>query len=131
MQYSGNNSDGNLKLRGKTAIDAEHKNIPMEDEKRVTNKISDMYGIDSDEAKDIHRDYHLNRIVVLLLDRAKKHGMTESMFIDRIKSFDMIRYAHSVSQGELMEIAAVDILYRELCSLENNNLEDRYINYYG
>jgi hypothetical protein len=92
-----------------------------------------MYGVDSDEAVDIHVNYHFDRISAFLLRRARKNGMLESMFFKRLNSLNTIGYAYSVAQGELPEMAAVDILYKQLCNLHNDNLpfDDRYVNFYG
>ena len=122
------------KLRGRTAISIQHQNISAaQEEKRLNNKISEMYGVDSDEAIDIHVNYHLDRISAFLLRRARKNGMLESMFFKRLKSLNAIGYAYNVAQGELLEMAAVDILYKQLCNLHDNDdpTDDRYVSFYG
>ena len=122
------------KLRGRTAIRIQHQNISAaQEEKRLNNKISEMYGVDSDEAIDIHVNYHLDRISAYLLRRARKNGMLESMFFKRLKSLNAIGYAYNVAQGELLEMAAVDILYKQLCNMHNNDepTDDRYVSFYG
>jgi hypothetical protein len=122
------------KLRGRTAISIQHQNISAaQEEKRLNNKISEMYGVDSDEAIDIHVNYHLDRISDFLLRRARKNGMLESMFFKRLNSLNAIGYAYSVAQGELLEMAAVDTLYKQLCNLHNNDqpTDDRYVSFYG
>jgi hypothetical protein len=122
------------KLRGRTAIGIQHQNISAaQEEKRLNNKISEMYGVDSDEAIDIHVNYHLDRISAFLLRRARKNGMLESMFFKRLKSLNAIGYAYNVAQGELLEMAAVDILYKQICNLHNNDepTDDRYVSFYG
>jgi hypothetical protein len=122
------------KLRGRTAISIQHQNISAaQEEKRLNNKISEMYGVDSDEAVDIHVNYHLDRISAFLLRRARKNGMLESMFFKRLNSLNAIGYAYSVAQGELLEMAAADILYKQLCNLHNNDepSDDRYVRFYG
>ena len=138
---NGNNSDHtnieSTKLRGKSAIDISHKSILKEDEKRINIKISDIYGVDLDEAKEIHINYHLQRIFSLLLERVKKQGMTESLFVDIVRDLDIQEFAYQVSMGELIEMAAIDLLYKRLCEIQNNNFsnsglrEDRYINFYS
>ena len=56
-------NDESSKLRGRMAISIQHQNISAaQEEKRLNNKISQMYGVDSDEAIDIHVNYHLDRI---------------------------------------------------------------------
>jgi hypothetical protein len=58
--------------------------------------------------------------------------MTDSMFVDRVKNLDIYEHASMVAQGELIEMAAVDVLYKELCEAESKgSREDRYINFYG
>jgi hypothetical protein len=136
MEKDKNNSnDEALKLRGRMAISIQHQNISAaQEEKRLNNKISEIYGVDSDEALDIHINYHLDRISAFLLKRAKDNGMLESMFFKRLGNLNAIGYAYSVAQGELFEMAAVDILYKQLCRLHDNNdrlTDDRYVSFYG
>ena len=144
MQNPNNNSNNgdptdveSSKLRGKSAINILHKSILREDEKRVNVKISNIYGVDLDEAKEIHTNYHLQRIFSLLLERAKKQGMTESLFVDKVRDLDVQEFAYQVSMGELIEMAAIDLLYKQLCEIQNNMIsnnvirEDRYINFYS
>jgi hypothetical protein len=134
MEDKNDPNSESLKLRGRMAISIQHQNISAaQEEKRLNNKISEMYGVDSDEAVDIHVNYHFDRISAFLLRRASKNGMLESMFFKRLNSLNTIGYAYSVAQGELPEMAAVDILYKQLCNLHNDNLpfDDRYVNFYG
>ena len=132
MQNSNNKPNvESLKLRGRSAIEIEHKNKFKEDEKRIDSKISNIYRVDLEEAKDIHINYHLDRIFFLLMGRAKKNGMTDSMFVDSIKNMNVYEFALRVAQGELIEMAAVELLYRELCEEISGNGQDRYINFYG
>ncbi|HKG42478.1 MAG TPA: hypothetical protein VKA98_10100 [Nitrososphaeraceae archaeon] len=133
MQNS--NDDPNvksLKLRGRRAVDVEHRNKVKEDEIRINSKIAEIYSVELEEAKDIHINYHSDRILFFLMGRAKKNGMTDSMFFDRVKNLDIYEHASMVAQGELIEMAAVDVLYKELCEAESKgSKEDRYINFYG
>jgi hypothetical protein len=144
MQNPNNNSNNGdptdvepSKLRGKSAIDILHKSILKEDEKRINIKISNIYRVDLDEAKEIHINYHLQRVFSLLLERAKKQGMTESLFVDKVRELDVQEFAYQVSMGELIEMAAIDLLYKQLCEIQNNMIsnnvirEDRYINFYS
>ena len=144
MQNPNNNSNNGdptdvepSKLRGKSAINILHKSILKEDEKRVNVKISNIYGVELDEAKEIHTNYHLQRIFSLLLERAKKQGMTESLFVDKVRDLDVQDFAYQVSMGELIEMAAIDLLYKQLCEIQDNIIsnnvirEDRYINFYS
>ena len=134
MEDKNDPNSESLKLRGRMAISIQHQNISaVQEEKRLNNKISEMYGVDSDEAVDIHVNYHFDRISAFLLRRARKNGMLESMFFKRLNSLNTIGYAYSVAQGELPEMAAVDILYKQLCNLHNDNhpSDDRYVSFYG
>jgi hypothetical protein len=133
MEDKNDPNSESLKSKGRTAINIQHKNIAAQEEKRLNHKISEMYGVDSDEAIDIHVNYHLDRISAFLLKRARKNGMVESMFYKRLNNLNAIGYAYSVAQGELIEMAAVDILYKQLCNLDNDDTpsDDRYINFYG
>jgi hypothetical protein len=130
------NSDDSSKSqqRGRIALDLEHENILEENERRIDTKICILYGVEAEEAKEIHTNYHSHRLYFLLRDRARKHGMTESTFLERLESLNFYHYAYGVSRGELMEMAAVDILYKELCNSVNNgasNFDDRYVSFYG
>jgi hypothetical protein len=116
--------------RGRAALDLEHENISGEDERRMDTRICIMYGVEADEAKDIHTNYHSNRLYSLLRDRARKHGMIESTFLERLKSLNVYHYAQLVSQGRLMEMAAADVLYKGLYIPEYYQ-DDRYISFYG
>ena len=120
----------NSQQRGRNALDLEHVNISGEDERRIDTRICIMYGVEADEAKDIHTNYHSHRLYLLLRDRARKHGMTESTFLERLKGLNVYHYAQIVSQGRLMEMAAVDVLYKGLYISEYDQ-GDRYISFYG
>jgi len=131
-----NNShdSSNSQQRGRIALELEHENILEEDERRIDTKICILYGVEAEEAKEIHTNYHYHRLYFLLRDRARKHGMTESTFLERLESLNFYDYAYVVSRGKLMEMAAVDILYKVLCNSENNgpsNFDDRYVSFYG
>jgi hypothetical protein len=124
----------NSQHRGRIALDLEHENILEEDEKRIDLKICSLYGVGAEEAKEIHTNYHLHRLYFLLEDRSRKHGMTELTFLERLENLNFYHYAYAVSRGELMEMAAVDILYKGLCNSENSghsSCDDRYISFYG
>ena len=70
-------SDNNTMKKGKNAIDVLHKNISKENEKYINLKISDIYGVDFDEANEIHMNYHILRIKNLI----KKSDMLYKMSI--------------------------------------------------
>jgi hypothetical protein len=138
MQESNNSNHANpepSKLRGKIALDIWHRSISRDDEKWINTKISNIYKVALEEAKDIHTNYHSNRIMSLLLDWAKKHGMTESIFEAKQRELDVQEFAYQVSMGELIEMAAVELLYKHLCDTTKINsgqtIEDRYINFYS
>lgn len=123
----------NNQPRGKNALDIEHQNILEEDERRIDIRICTIYGVNVEEAGEIHINYHLHRIFTLLKTRATKHGMTESIYVERIHDLNLHHFAMQVSKGRLNENAAVDILYKGLTSLEmgRNYLDDRYNTFYG
>jgi hypothetical protein len=138
MQESNNSNSATSdrsNIRGKIALDIWHKSVLKDDERRINIKISNTYKVDTEEAKEIHTNYHSNRIMSLLLDWAKKHGMTESMFAANHRHLDLQEVSYQVSMGELIEIAAVEMLYKQLCDDSNTNssqtTEDRYINFYS
>jgi hypothetical protein len=120
----------NSQERGRTALDLEHESISAEDERRIDTRICIMYGVEVDEARDIHTNYHSHRLYLLLRDRARKHGMPESTFLERLKGLNVYHYAQIVSQGRLMEMAAVDVLYKGLY-MSDYDPDDRYISFYG
>jgi hypothetical protein len=128
MAYS--NDRLNSQQKGRIALDLEHENISEEDERRIDSKICTLYGVEYEEAKEIHTNYHSHRLYLLVRDRARKHGMTESTFLERLKSLNVYHYAQIVSQGRLMEMAAVDVLYKGLYISESDP-DDRYISFYG
>jgi predicted RNA-binding protein len=120
-------------LRGKTAISSAHENISIEDERRITYRISDIYKVTIEEASDIHVNYHHDRIRNMLRKRAKKHGMTDTVFEESVQRLDILKYALSISRGELIEMAAGDILFKQLSVMQSENEdtpEDRYFNFY-
>jgi hypothetical protein len=138
MQESNDSEHNNSNLsepRGRIALDMWHRSISKDDEKRINIKISKIYEVDLDEATDIHINYHSDRIISLLLNWAKKHGMTKSTFIANLRDLDVHELAYQTSMGEVIEIAAVELLYKQLCDNSKINSsqtrEDRYINFYS
>jgi hypothetical protein len=127
MVYPSNSSDKHHK--GKAALDIEHLGITSDDEKRMNDRITRIYGVDENEASEIHANYHYSRIFSLLFNRARNHGMTQPMFVDRIKNTNIFDQAYLVSRGELIEMAAVDLLYRQLCISADKQyaVDDRYL----
>ena len=134
MEDSNNYSETDtLKSRGKIAINSAHKNTSVDDERRITSRISDMYEVTIEEASDIHVNYHHDRIRNMLRLRAKKHGMTDTVFEKSVHHLNILKYAVSISRGELIEVAAGDILFKQLSDMQNENEdtpEDRYFNFY-
>ena len=119
------------KLRGKPAIQAAHVGVTGEDEARVDLTISSLYGVDSDEAADIHASYHVGRIFASLEQRARENGMKAQTLIERLQYLDVSGSAREVARGKVTEAAAVDSLFRGLSMIENPQRDDRYINFYG
>ena len=54
--------DNKIVTKGKNALDLLHENLVKEKEKDLNLKISDIYGVDYDEAIEIHINYHTLRI---------------------------------------------------------------------
>ena len=63
-----NNShdSSNSQQRGRIALELEHENILEEDERRIDTKICILYGVEAEEAKEIHTNYHYHRLYFLL-----------------------------------------------------------------
>ncbi len=119
------------KLRGRTAIRAAHSGITSEDEARLDLMISDLYGVDNDEAAEIHLNYHVDRMLAALAVRCKQRGMTSESIADRLPYLDVTAAARQLVKGKLSEAAAVDSLFRSLQATQNQDSDDRYINFYG
>ena len=121
-------------MRGRSAIDAAHAGITGSDEARLDATISSLYGVESDEATEIHANYHIGRMLASLEKRARENGMTRETLVDRAKYLDIHGAAREVAKGKLAETAAVDVLFRSLSTMENRSdpsEQDRYINFYG
>jgi hypothetical protein len=119
------------KLRGKPAIEAAHAGVTGEDEARLDLTISSLYGVESDEAADIHTSYHVERIFLSLERRARENGMKAQTLIERLQYLDVSGAARQVAKGKMTEAAAVDSLFRGLSTIENPHRDDRYVNFYG
>jgi hypothetical protein len=120
------------KPRGRSAIEAAHGNVISEDEARLDLMISDLYGVDSDEAAEIHLNYHLDRMLTAIARRCAEKGITSNNTIaDRLRYLDFSGVAYQVAKGRLSEAAAVDALFRSLRAIENQDSDDRYFNFYG
>lgn len=118
--------------RGKSAIDAVHTDASKEDEAKIGAKISQLYNVDSEEAADIHANYHAERIFAGLERRARENGMTREALLEKTEQLAIQEAAYQVATGQLAEAAAVDILFRNLYILESKGGDnDRYVNFYG
>lgn len=118
------------KLRGRSAIQAAHEGIIGPDEERVDAMISDLYGVRIDEARDIHLNYHVNRILLDLARRGRQKGIEHSELAEGLQHLDLPSSAYQVTKGKLTETAAVDALMRAIEAIENPGMNDRYVNFY-
>jgi hypothetical protein len=118
------------KLKGRSAIEAAHAGVTGEDEARLDVTISTLYGVDSEEAAEIHANYHVDKILVSLAKRAGENGMKRKTLAERVQHLDVPGAAYEVAKGKLTEAAAVDALFRGLATMENNGkAEDRFTIY--
>jgi hypothetical protein len=115
------------KLRGRSAIAAAHAGLTGEDEARLDATISQIYGVESDEAAEIHANYHIDKIFASLAKRARENGMKRQTLVERVQNLDVSGTAHQVARGKLTEAAAVDALFRGLSTIESGtNADDRF-----
>ncbi len=119
------------KPRGRSAIQAAHGGVMSEDEARLDLMISDLYGVDNDEAAEIHLNYHVDRMLAALTRRYAERGIRSDAIADRLRYLDVSGAANQVAKGRLSEAAAIDALFRSLRATENQDRDDRYINFYG
>lgn len=120
------------KLRGRSAIEAAHSGVTGEDEARLDATISQLYGVETEEAAEIHANYHVDKILASLAKRAGENGMKRETLAQRVQSLDISGAAYQVAKGKLTEAAAVDALFRGLSTIESNGkADDRYVNFYG
>jgi hypothetical protein len=119
------------KPRGRSAIQAAHGGVTSEDEARLDLMISDLYGVDNDEAAEIHLNYHVDRMLAALARRYAERGIRSNAIADRLRYLDVSGAANQVAKGRLSEAAAIDALFRSLRAAENQDRDDRYINFYG
>ena len=119
------------KPRGRSAIQAAHGGVTGEDEARLDLMISDLYEVDSDEAAEIHLNYHIDRMLAALARRCAEKGIRRDAITDRLRYLDVSGAANQVAKGRLSEAAAIDALFRSLQTTENHERDDRYINFYG
>ena len=119
------------KPRGRSAIQAAHGGVTSEDEARLDLMISDLYGVDNDEAAEIHLNYHIDRMLAALAGRCEQRGIRSESIADRLSYLNVSAAANQVVKGKLSEAAAIDSLFRSLQATENQDRDDRYINFYG
>ena len=119
------------KLRGRSAIEAAHAGVTVEDESRLDAAICDLYGVDNEEAIEIHANYHVDKILASLARRARENGMKRQAIADRLKHLDVAGVAFQVAKGKLTEAAAVDALFRGLSRIESSGKADDRFSIYG
>jgi hypothetical protein len=119
------------KPRGRSAIKAAHDGVTSEDEARLDLMISDLYAVDSDEAAEIHLNYHADRMLAALARRCAESGIRSDVIADRLRYLDVSGAANQVAKGRLSEAAAIDALFRSLRATGNRDNDDRYISFYG
>ena len=119
------------RLKGRSAIYAAHAGVVGEDEARLDATISRLYGVESDEAAEIHANYHVDKILASLARRAGENGMKRETLAKRVKNLDISGAAYQVAKGKLTEAAAVDALFRGLATIESNGKADDRFSIYG
>ena len=117
--------------RGRSAIQAAHGGVTGEDEAKLDLMISDLYGVDSDEAAEIHLNYHIDRMLAALARRCAERGIRSDAIADRLRYLDLSGAANQVAKGRLSEPAAIDALFRAVRAVDNQDSDDRYISFYG
>ncbi|MEW6604475.1 MAG: hypothetical protein AB1351_07265 [Thermoproteota archaeon] len=123
--------DKQQKLKGRSAIEAAHTGVTGEDEARLDATISELYGVESDEAADIHANYHIGKILASLAKRAEENGMKRETLAERVQYIDISGTAYQVAKGKLTEAAAVDALFRSLTVIESDGKADDRFSIYG
>jgi hypothetical protein len=119
------------KLRGRSAIQAAHHGITVEDEARLDVIISNLYGVNIDEAEDIHLNYHVDRILAIIARRGGEKGIKTNMLAERLQRLDLAGAAYQVAKGKLSEPGAIDALFRALAAMENPDKNDSHLSFYG
>lgn len=120
-------SNDKILTKGKMALDMLHKNVSKEDEKNINLKISDIYGVDFDEANEIHVNYHNLRINNLI----KKSDILQRMDQTMERYFDISSLSSMVVNGEITENTCLDILINAVRNKAQSQVKDRYINFYS
>ncbi|HEU5119728.1 MAG TPA: hypothetical protein VFT71_01970 [Candidatus Nitrosocosmicus sp.] len=119
--------DNKIVTKGKNALDLLHENIVKEKEKDLNLKISDMYGVDYDEAIEIHINYHNLRIKKMIEKSESLSG--KKSFID--SNFDLKNLSAQVAFGQITENTCMDILIGLMKNQKEAKIRDRYINFYS
>ena len=122
-----NDIDNKLPFKGKSALDALHEDIVKEKEKNLSLKISDIYGVDYEEANEIHINYHNLRLKKMIQKSEILSGM--SAFIDG--NLDLKTLSTQVAFGEITENTCIDILISVMKNQKETRVKDRYINFYS
>ena len=120
-------SNDKILTKGKMALDMLHENVSKEDEKNINLKISDIYGVDFDEANEIHVNYHNLRINNLI----KKSDILQRMDQTMERYFDISSLSSMVVNGEITENTCLDILINAVRNKAQPQVKDRYINFYS
>jgi len=122
-----NPMDDKIVSKGKNALDSLHENMVKEKEKDLNLKISDIYGVDYDEAVEIHINYH-NLRIKRMIDKSESLVRMKS-FIDN--NFDLKNLSAQVALGQITENTCMDILIGVMKNQKETKIKDRYINFYS
>jgi hypothetical protein len=120
-------TDNKVVSKGKNALDVLHENIVKEKEKDLNLKISDIYGVDYDEASEIHINYHSLRIKKMIEKSESLSGVKG--FIN--SNFDLKNLSAQVAFGQITENTCMDILIGLMKNQKEAKIRDRYINFYS
>lgn len=94
--------------------------------------ISSIYNVARNEASEIHINYHLDRILSLLLELVTANGIRQNDLAERLRNLDFLGIASQVARGKLSENAAADTLFRLISLAEApGEPDDRYIGFYA
>lgn len=122
-----NPMDDKIVSKGKNALDSLHENMVKEKEKGLNLKISDIYGVDYDEAVEIHINYH-NLRIKRMIEKSESLVRMKS-FID--SNFDLKNLSAQVAFGQITENTCMDILIGVMKNQKETKIKDRYINFYS
>lgn len=122
-----NPMDDKIVSKGKNALDSLHENMVKEKEKDLNLKISDIYGVDYDEAVEIHINYH-NLRIKRMIEKSESLVRMKS-FID--SNFDLKNLSAQVAFGQITENTCMDILIGVMKNQKETKIKDRYINFYS